>query len=62
MTGAKLAEELMRIRPDIPVILCTGFSETIDADKAKTIGIREFVMKPFTIREMAETIRKALKK
>jgi len=62
MTGAKLAAELMRIRPDIPVILCTGFSETIDADEAKALGIREFVMKPFTIREMAETIRKALKK
>ena len=62
MTGAKLAAELMRIRPDIPVILCTGFSETIDADEAKALGIREFVMKPFTVREMAETIRKALKK
>jgi len=62
MTGEKLAESILRIRPDIPVILCTGFSEVVDADKAKAMGIREFVMKPFTIKEMAETIRKVLKK
>jgi PAS domain S-box-containing protein len=60
MTGEKLAESILRIRPDIPIILCTGFSEVVDADQAKTIGIREFVMKPFTIKEMTETIRKVL--
>jgi len=62
MTGEKLAESILRIRPDIPIILCTGFSEVVDADKAKAMGIREFVMKPFTVKEMAETIRKVLKK
>jgi PAS domain S-box-containing protein len=62
MTGEKLAESVLRIRPDVPVILCTGFSEVIDADKAKAMGVREFVMKPFTVKEMAETIRKVLKK
>lgn len=62
MTGEKLAESILRIRPDIPIILCTGFSEVVDADKAMAMGIREFVMKPFTVKEMAETVRKALKK
>jgi PAS domain S-box-containing protein len=62
MTGDKLVRSILSIRPDIPVILCTGFSEVIDADEAKALGIREFVMKPFTVREMAEKIRKGLGK
>jgi CheY-like chemotaxis protein len=62
MTGVKLAEELLRIRPDLPVILCTGFSETVDANAAKASGICQFLMKPFSVREMAETIRRALEK
>ncbi|NVM57215.1 MAG: response regulator [Desulfobacterales bacterium] len=60
MTGARLAKELIRIRPDIPIILCTGFSEVMTADKAMAIGIQEFVMKPIVRREMAETIRRVL--
>jgi PAS domain S-box-containing protein len=60
MTGADLAKELMRIRPDIPIILCTGFSEVINAEEAKTLGIREFVMKPFATREIAEIARHVL--
>ena len=62
MTGEKLVKSILGIRPDIPIILCTGFSEIIDADEAKALGIREFVMKPFTVREMAEKVRKALGK
>jgi PAS domain S-box-containing protein len=60
MTGADLAKELMCIRPDIPIILCTGFSEVISAEEAKTLGIREFVMKPFATREIAEITRHVL--
>jgi PAS domain S-box-containing protein len=62
MTGAKLAEELLRVRPKLPIILCTGFSETIDANRAKASGITHFLMKPFPLREIAETIRRALQK
>lgn len=62
MTGGELSKELMRIRPDIPIILCTGYSEMIDEDKAKSMGIREFVMKPLLMRDLAETIRKVLDK
>ena len=60
MTGDELAKELMTIRPDIPIILCTGFSEHINEEKAKTIGIRKLIMKPFIMREMAEAIRQVL--
>jgi PAS domain S-box-containing protein len=60
MTGDRLAKELLRIRPDIPIILCTGFSEHITEEKAKGIGIRELVMKPMTMRELATAMRRAL--
>jgi PAS domain S-box-containing protein len=60
LTGRELAEELLRIRPDIPIILCTGFSEVIHEEEAKAMGIREFVMKPFSLKEMAGIIRKSL--
>ena len=60
MTGDKLARELMKIRPDIPVILCTGFSPKISEEKAKEIGIKAFAMKPLVGRDMANTVRKAL--
>jgi PAS domain S-box-containing protein len=60
MTGEVLANELMRVRPDIPVIVCTGFSTRIDEKKAKDMGIRAFVPKPVLKREIAETIRMVL--
>jgi CheY-like chemotaxis protein len=62
MTGIRLAEALLLIRPDTPIILCTGFSETVDADGANALGIRQFLMKPFSIAEISETVRKALVK
>ena len=60
MTGIELAAKLMRSRPDIPIILCTGFSEVVDGKEAKAMGIREFMMKPFSARQLAETIRRVL--
>jgi CheY-like chemotaxis protein len=60
VTGRELAEELLRIRSDIPIILCTGFSEVIHEEEAKILGIREFVMKPYSVREIAERIRRSL--
>ncbi|MBE9582060.1 MAG: PAS domain S-box protein [Proteobacteria bacterium] len=58
MTGKELAQELTRIRPDIPTVLCTGLSEQITEEEA--IDISEYVMKPVVTAEMAKTIRKAL--
>ena len=58
MTGIELAPRLREIRSDIPIIMCTGFSETIDEDRAKNMGILAYIMKPFLIDEIAKTIRK----
>jgi PAS domain S-box-containing protein len=60
MTGVSLAKKLMEIRPEIPVIICTGYSEQIDESRAKEMGIKGFLMKPFTIRELSKTVRKVL--
>ena len=60
ITGADLAQKLMRIRPDIPVILCTGYSEIISREKAKEMGISEFLMKPLFTEDIATVIRKVL--
>jgi PAS domain S-box-containing protein len=57
MTGENLAKELMQIRPDIPIILCTGFSARIDETKAMAMGIRAFISKPILKHEIAEIIR-----
>jgi signal transduction histidine kinase len=62
MTGTQLTEEVFKIRPDIHIILCTGFSEFIDAKQAKTIGIKEFLMKPVDRQTLANIIRKVLDK
>jgi CheY-like chemotaxis protein len=60
MTGADLSREILKIRPDIPIVLCTGFSETIRENSAKAIGIREFVLKPVVLKDLAHIIRRAL--
>ncbi len=58
LTGIQLASELIKIKPGIPIILCTGFSEQVSEKTAANFGISEFVMKPVNIRKLAETIRK----
>ena len=60
MTGDELAKELIRVRPDIPVILCTGYSARIDEQQAAALGIKAFVTKPVLRADIAETIRKIL--
>jgi len=60
MTGEQLADELIKIRSDIPVILCTGFSEMMSEEKAKAMGIKGFLMKPVVMKDLSSTIRKVL--
>ncbi len=62
LTGAALAEELLKIRSDVPIILSTGYSDLITEEEARQIGVREFFMKPFSLEQMAQGIRKALNK
>jgi CheY-like chemotaxis protein len=60
MTGDRLAAEIMKTRPDMPVILYTGFSHKITEIKAKQHGIKAFLMKPLVLRDLASTVRKVL--
>jgi signal transduction histidine kinase/ActR/RegA family two-component response regulator len=60
MTGDELAQKLLDIKPDIPVILCTGFNEDITEEKALSMGIQKFVMKPVIKNDLATTIRTVL--
>jgi len=60
LTGDRLTQELLKIRPEIPIILCTGFSERITEEKAKKLGVREFVMKPLVMKDLAQAIQRAL--
>ena len=60
MTGIQLAEELIRIRPDIPIIIMSGFSELLTSEKSKELGIRAFLTKPFLSYDLSSTIRDVL--
>ncbi len=60
MTGDILAAELRQIRADIPIIICTGYSERIDEYRAEALGIQGLIMKPFTIRILAKAVREVL--
>ena len=60
LTGVELSLELLKINPDIPIMLCTGYSSLISKENADKVGIREFVMKPFDISQLANTVRKVL--
>jgi len=62
MTGIELAEEFKRIRPDIPVILCTGFYDKINRKKLLERVIDDFILKPVTIKNLAESIKRLLNK
>jgi len=62
MSGVELAGSLARVRPGLPVILCTGFSEKVNGETVGQYGIRAFVMKPFTMQEISKHIRAVLKK
>jgi PAS domain S-box-containing protein len=60
MTGAELAQQVLLLRPGMPIIMCTGFSETIDAKSAQQIGIRDLLTKPLVMGEVASVVRRVL--
>ena len=60
MTGDIIASEMIAIRPDIPIILCTGYSDRISDRGALKMGIREFVMKPLVMKDLAVSVRRVL--
>ena len=60
MTGDQLVQEILKIRPDMPIVLNTGFNEKIDEEKAKEIGIRQYIEKPLNRRILAKAVREVL--
>ncbi len=60
MTGIDLAGRILHIRPDMPIVLCTGFSEKIASELASSTGIKEYLTKPLEIHSLAQTVRKVL--
>jgi CheY-like chemotaxis protein len=62
MRGHQLTRELLALRPDLPVLICTGYSEHLDEERAREIGARGLFMKPFDVAQLAEALRAALAK
>ncbi len=60
MTGDKLAGKILRLRTDIPIVLCTGYSEKFSRQHASSMGIQSFLMKPLVMQDLASTVRQAL--
>ena len=60
LTGLELAQKTLAIRPELPIILCTGFSELINKEQAHAIGIQAYLMKPISVRELAITAHQLL--
>lgn len=60
MTGSEFVQQLLQIRPDLPIILCTGFSETLDAEGAKALGMREFLLKPLSLQELNAALQRVV--
>lgn len=60
LSGIDLSRKILEIRPDIPIVICTGFSDKIDKKKVNRLGIRELVLKPFRMNEIARIIRRVL--
>jgi PAS domain S-box-containing protein len=60
LTGVDLAGQLHQLKPDLPIILCTGFSDQVDAEKAKGLGIQGCLLKPVVMKDLAHLVRNAL--
>jgi CheY-like chemotaxis protein len=60
LNGDLLGREMLRLRPDLPVIVCTGFSKTLSEETALAMGFRAFLAKPLSARALAQTVRRVL--
>lgn len=60
LTGDKLAKEILAINPDMPIIICTGYSDRLNQDKSYQIGVKAFLMKPVAMKDLSQTVRKVL--
>ncbi|THB81132.1 MAG: response regulator [Desulfobacteraceae bacterium] len=62
MTGSELSQEILKIRPDIPIIICSGYSERLDKLKAKGLKVAAFLDKPLLIDDLITITKKGLDK
>jgi len=62
MSGMEVSRRMLEIRPDIPVLLATGYVRNEDVEQARSIGIREVIWKPQTIGEMGDLLAQQLEK
>jgi DNA-binding NtrC family response regulator len=62
LTGIQLTIEIHSLRPDIPVIICTGYSDVLSQQKAESMGIGDVIMKPINLSRVAKSIRKLIDK
>jgi DNA-binding NtrC family response regulator len=62
MSGEELSNEIIKSHPNMPIILCTGYSEHFDEKKAKNMGISAYVMKPYVKKDLLHTVRQVLDK
>jgi CheY-like chemotaxis protein len=60
MNGLQLTENILAINPNVPIILCTGFSQNLDTESASKVGIKRVLMKPITLNDLAKTVRSVL--
>ena len=60
MTGDRLTKEILTIRPQMPVIICTGYSERMSEKRAETLGVRKYIEKPIALRNLASALREVL--
>jgi CheY-like chemotaxis protein len=60
LTGIELSKKISQIRPDLPILLCTGFSETVCEEKAQQYGVRKFLLKPLEKQTLSQTLRELL--
>jgi PAS domain S-box-containing protein len=60
LTGAELTERVRQIRPDLPVVICSGFTAQLTAERIEELGINEFLLKPITRKQLGEAIQRAL--
>ena len=60
LSGSDLAREILKLHPEQPIILCTGYSSFIDAEKATRMGIKSFLFKPVSTKDLAAVVRKTL--
>ena len=60
LAGAELARETLKIKPSMPIILCTGYSSVVSKESALANGIRKYIEKPVPIKELAQVVREVL--